>query len=581
MQRFIIACSLLIVLAAPIIHSTVSADNAGEQPARVKAGLVVQHNSNRGPARGDFEAGGSSIIEAYLFDTVRTPIYQGTMDTIEVVFTGETEEVSIWVAGISELTGPANWLSVVSDSIVIPRADPWLTYGSIDVISDARSAPIPKPVTRDTLTGEIYLATTYDPPNDTIVLYVSRSLFPPTSGLVYDTVSTGTVQLLAGSHGEMGGTGNLGEGGLNLDYVDLGGDCDSTANVYLYSGSPFVIIDHGDSSYSFSHSTYELSDAGMLAFKPIAEGGGPQHLSGSNWDGFTTGTMLDNTQKIAMVKTFYAPTGGFDSANFIIEVLKVWAYDTTRAHRIAVGEILDWDVPSDRQSDNQTGIVSDMVYFQGVDTSIAKCQDNQGRYAASAFLAWGENVDTAQGDCNLDDRFYGMYVVPANEVPDGLEEAESFLYNTGAHTGLTTLEGESDFAEVVTYLHRYDIHPGDTLTFYSALVTIRDGNSTDLYASSEAASAWFQTVLVPNCSPLTCCVGITGNVDCDTEEHIDIGDLTRLLQCVYLNPGPDCFCCPEEANMDGDASGLIDIGDLTALIAYLYIPPNPLPAPCP
>jgi hypothetical protein len=77
-----------------------------------------------------------------------------------------------------------------------------------------------------------------------------------------------------------------------------------------------------------------------------------------------------------------------------------------------------------------------------------------------------------------------------------------------------------------------------------------------------------------------CCVGITGNVDGDLGELVDIGDLTALIAYLYIppNPVPICF---EEANVDGDGGGLVDIGDLTALIAYLYIPPNPVPSTCP
>jgi hypothetical protein len=76
-----------------------------------------------------------------------------------------------------------------------------------------------------------------------------------------------------------------------------------------------------------------------------------------------------------------------------------------------------------------------------------------------------------------------------------------------------------------------------------------------------------------------CCRTMTGNVDNDPDDIIDIGDLTALIQYLYIppNPVPDCL---EEANIDGDGLGTIDIGDLTALIQYLYIPPNPEPAAC-
>lgn len=72
----------------------------------------------------------------------------------------------------------------------------------------------------------------------------------------------------------------------------------------------------------------------------------------------------------------------------------------------------------------------------------------------------------------------------------------------------------------------------------------------------------------------TCCAGFPGNVDCDPKNQIDIADLTRMIDFLYVSFSP--LCCFDGANMDG--SGAIDIGDLTALIDYLYLsliaPPN-------
>jgi hypothetical protein len=78
----------------------------------------------------------------------------------------------------------------------------------------------------------------------------------------------------------------------------------------------------------------------------------------------------------------------------------------------------------------------------------------------------------------------------------------------------------------------------------------------------------------------TCCVGITGNVDGDALETVDVGDLTALISYLYLLPDTEPTCM-REANIDGDSQGAVDLGDLTHLIAYLYISPNPEPAPCP
>ena len=68
-----------------------------------------------------------------------------------------------------------------------------------------------------------------------------------------------------------------------------------------------------------------------------------------------------------------------------------------------------------------------------------------------------------------------------------------------------------------------------------------------------------------------CCIGRTGNIDCDIDNIIDLGDLTMLINHLFINFPP--LCCPEEANCDGMSQGgvEVDLGDLTALIDYLFI----------
>lgn len=82
----------------------------------------------------------------------------------------------------------------------------------------------------------------------------------------------------------------------------------------------------------------------------------------------------------------------------------------------------------------------------------------------------------------------------------------------------------------------------------------------------------------PDFSPSSCCVGLTGNIDCDPEDMVDLGDLTRLIDYLFISFDP--LCCREEANCDGDPDCIIDLGDLTRLIDYLFISFNPLPPCC-
>ncbi|UCC43381.1 MAG: hypothetical protein JSU65_09560 [Candidatus Zixiibacteriota bacterium] len=72
-----------------------------------------------------------------------------------------------------------------------------------------------------------------------------------------------------------------------------------------------------------------------------------------------------------------------------------------------------------------------------------------------------------------------------------------------------------------------------------------------------------------------CCIGTTGNVDGDPDDIVDIGDLTLLIDFLFISK--EKLLCMEEANIDG--TDPMDIGDLTALIDYLFISFTP-PAEC-
>jgi PKD repeat protein len=89
----------------------------------------------------------------------------------------------------------------------------------------------------------------------------------------------------------------------------------------------------------------------------------------------------------------------------------------------------------------------------------------------------------------------------------------------------------------------------------------------------------FPSYPVPTCcNPrLGCCFDITGNVDCDPMDYVDISDLSVLIDNLYINFTP--LCCKPEANIDGSSDGNIDISDLSALIDYLYLTFK-RPAPC-
>jgi len=74
-----------------------------------------------------------------------------------------------------------------------------------------------------------------------------------------------------------------------------------------------------------------------------------------------------------------------------------------------------------------------------------------------------------------------------------------------------------------------------------------------------------------------CCLGTVGNVDCSASELPDMGDLTVLIDHLFLTLTP--LCCTGEADTDLSGTLPIDMGDLTILIDHLFITLTPLP-PC-
>ncbi len=72
------------------------------------------------------------------------------------------------------------------------------------------------------------------------------------------------------------------------------------------------------------------------------------------------------------------------------------------------------------------------------------------------------------------------------------------------------------------------------------------------------------------------CTGTTGNVDCDPLDEVTMGDLTVLIDHLFITLTP--VCNEGEANID--LAPEITMGDLTVLIDHLFISLDPLPA-CP
>jgi hypothetical protein len=127
------------------------------------------------------------------------------------------------------------------------------------------------------------------------------------------------------------------------------------------------------------------------------------------------------------------------------------------------------------------------------------------------------------------------------------------------------------------YANRNFSGASDTVTVYTAIATVKQGTTKTLDSSLDRAFKWYNDNLRPGCTLKlsSCCTAMadtsnrTGNVDCDDAKGVDISDLSRLIDNLYVSFG--ALCCDYGANIDGDPCNGVDISDLSGLIDYLYV----------
>jgi len=109
----------------------------------------------------------------------------------------------------------------------------------------------------------------------------------------------------------------------------------------------------------------------------------------------------------------------------------------------------------------------------------------------------------------------------------------------------------------------------------TAEMKIRFDASDYLDASIVEAAVDDVSVISYTCG---CCRGIRGNADADSEEKLNIADITFLVAyCFGGGPIPDCT---EEANASADSGEAINISDITYLVGYCF-GGGPEPEACP
>ena len=148
----------------------------------------------------------------------------------------------------------------------------------------------------------------------------------------------------------------------------------------------------------------------------------------------------------------------------------------------------------------------------------------------------------------------------------GLESYAEAVSDTGeanlAALRVPSLQASNWITLIVDWSDYYPIPPGLEVPDAVTEVSVGDTVIFDLTSSS-------------------CCIGLRGNIDGVPDEQVSLGDLTALLDILFISlSDPLCW---EEANLDEslpEGPGSVSLGDLTVLLDVLFISLND-PPPCP
>ncbi len=375
-----------------------------------------------------------------------------------------------------------------------------------------------------------------------------------------DVVASNCLKLAVSSRGNVG---NQGLAGSTMDYVDQG-DCLS-ASVYLYNGSPIIAYEEMGEYYAY-HTMHGRNSFHQLAGGSLAE----PTVTTTDYQVYRTGQFETPDSGIGLEMAWYAPSHP-DTCSFVIQKLSVFPTDGQAHSGLAVGQGVDWDIPSASGSDNYGGhdASSGLVYQYGVG---ADCEDNTTRFGGQAVLGV-----TYSGNTCVDPsaQAHGGYTALNSDYvfPTGTFVPQE-MYDNMQTPGFASEPTAADQHAVTTYFNDLSLGAADTVSVYLIFATVRTGSVTDLVNIVEQAEAWFFGHIGDECSSTCCDPPTVGDVD--QSGVVDITDVSVLVDNQFLTL--TVLDCEDEG--DVDFSGTVDITDLSIVIDNQFLTLTALP-PCP
>ncbi|UCG63188.1 MAG: hypothetical protein JSV52_07880, partial [Candidatus Zixiibacteriota bacterium] len=404
----------------------------------------------------------------------------------------------------------------------------------------------------------------------------------------YDSVKTSCLGLIAASNANYGW---YGLGKLNMDYYPE--DCDSTATIYLYEGTPLVGWVDGDDTV-FAQSIWSASY--------LANGWRPQ---GGDWpakvcpgldaDVYHMGTATTQDSTVALSRVWLAPRSG--DCNFILQYTKVWSFDGAAHSGLVIGEGIDWDIPSDFPVEdtsqnilaaNTGGFDADrnLVYQQGYeayglgsDTLYPfNCQDNDDRFGGNAMIESYLN-----GSLRSTIAYGGFSEMNDTMQSTGAGYFPGQLYKRMAASGFSASDSLQDLSTVLTYEFGFDLGASDVYELISVVATVHGGSLTDLQTTVDNAAAWFAAnggmdmfVDADVNGQIDVCAGCCADANFghfyNHEGEFNILDIDNFIEWLLRDPGgPPIYDCKEQVDVSGATAGVpdgsVDILDIDFMIS--------------
>jgi len=370
----------------------------------------------------------------------------------------------------------------------------------------------------------------------------------------YDTLGTACKQVRVYNHGQLANA-------ISNEAMDYFVDCDTGSTQtdptsYLYDASPIITRLEGTDTLRF-----------MAYSKLFTDPDGLRPLSGLTVDrttnagsySYASGMFTTADTSVSGIVEYYVPTAS-DTCEFIIQRLKFFSGNGSSLTGVLLGEIMDWDVPSDSGSRNTSSFAQNdnTIWMQGYEydnlPNPGCSQLETDRYAGVKVLTDVKNAMTFDNATYIyTSGPYGLAAPLPPQVAYDKMSLNGFSIYNGTGDSIAT-----DLSMLVTF-GSYDIAVGDTIEAIMVLSTGKTG-SADFQQSLADGKAWaIDHGLITG----TCC-DLPG--DANNDGGTNVGDAVYIINFAFRG-GPAPIC---EAEGDANADGGVNVGDAVYIINFAF-----------